>query len=108
MLHDLLRDELGFDGLIVGDALDMRAVAARGDAPDLAVEALVAGCDALIMGPLLDEAAVVAVCTALAARVPEERLREAAGRMRELAAWVDPVGLPPSIDPSASTRRGAR
>jgi beta-N-acetylhexosaminidase len=94
VLQGLLREELGFGGVIVADALDMRAVAARADAPDLAVEALVAGCDALIMGPLLDEDAVVAVCAALAARVPEARLREAAGRMADLAAWVDPVGSP--------------
>jgi beta-N-acetylhexosaminidase len=87
----LLRDELGFGGVIVGDALDMRAVSARGDPADVAVEALVAGCDALIMGPTLGEDAVRAVCVALAARVPEERLGAAAGRVRELGAWVDPA-----------------
>jgi beta-N-acetylhexosaminidase len=94
VLQGLLREELGFDGVIVADALDMRAVSAYADPADNAVDALVAGCDALIMGPALDEQAVGAVCAALAARVPEARLQEAAGRMRELAAWVDPVGAP--------------
>jgi beta-glucosidase-like glycosyl hydrolase len=69
----------------------MRAVAARAAPAELAVEALVAGCDAVLMGPVFGEADVVAVCGALALRVPEARLEEAAGRMRELAAWVDPV-----------------
>ena len=91
VLQGLLRQELGFGGVIVGDALDMRGVAARAPAADVAVEALVAGCDGLIMGPALEENDVAAVCAALAARVSEERLHEAAGRMRELAAWVDPV-----------------
>jgi beta-N-acetylhexosaminidase len=91
VLHDLLREELGFRGVIVGDALDMRAVAARAPAAELAVEALIAGCDGLIMGPALGEDDLTAVCAALAVRVPEHRLEEAAGRMRELAAWVDPV-----------------
>jgi beta-N-acetylhexosaminidase len=91
LLRDLLREQLGFGGVIVGDALDMRAVAARAASADLAVEALSAGCDGLIMGPLLGENDVAAVCAALALRVPEARLEEAAGRMRELAAWVDPV-----------------
>ena len=91
VLHDLLREELGFRGVIVGDALDMRAVAARAPAAELAVEALIAGCDGLIMGPALGEDDLAAICAALAVHVPEHRLEEAAGRMRELAAWVDPV-----------------
>jgi beta-N-acetylhexosaminidase len=93
-LRQLLRAELGFRGVIVGDSLDMRAVAERGEPHDLAVEALIAGCDALIMGSALGENAVVEVCAALAGRVPEERLREAAGRMRDLAAWVEPIRSP--------------
>jgi beta-N-acetylhexosaminidase len=94
VLQGLLREELGFDGVIVADALDMRAVAAHAEPADNAVDALIAGCDALIMGPELDEHAVDSVCAALAARVPEQRLQEAAGRMRKLAAWVDPIGAP--------------
>jgi len=89
-LQGLLRDELGFDGLVLADALDMQGVRAQAEPPDAAVAALVAGCDAVIMGPTLDEHVVSAVSAALADRVPEERLREAAGRMAELAASVDP------------------
>ncbi len=89
-LQGLLRDELGFEGVVVADALDMQGVRAHAEPPEAAVAALLAGCDAVIMGPTLDEDEVGAVCAALADRVPEERLREAAGRVSELAASVDP------------------
>jgi beta-N-acetylhexosaminidase len=91
VLIDLLREELGFGGVIVADALDMRAVAARGAPADVAVEALRAGCDAVIVGPTFGERDVEAICAALAERVPEGQLRTAAGRMLELGSWVAPV-----------------
>jgi beta-N-acetylhexosaminidase len=58
------------------------------------------------MGPALDENDVAAVCAALAVRVPEDRLEEAAGRMRELAGWVDPVtsGADRSVGVDAARR----
>lgn len=47
----LLRDELGFDGLVLTDSLWMRGV--RGEAGDteIALRALEAGCDVLLMPP---------------------------------------------------------
>lgn len=44
-LHGLLRTELGFDGVIVTDALDMRAIADSWPAPVAAIMALKAGAD---------------------------------------------------------------
>ena len=94
--------------MIVGDALDMRAVQRAHRRADLAVEALMRACDGLIMGPALDENDVAAVCAALAVRVSEDRLEEAAGRMRELARLGRPGHARAPTAPSASTRRGAR
>src|SRR5205085_4720121 len=54
------------------------------------VRALQAGCDALIVGHDLGEAEVGRLQAALASRVDEGRLREAAGRLDELAAWARP------------------
>ncbi|MCC6555608.1 MAG: beta-N-acetylhexosaminidase [Polyangiaceae bacterium] len=45
----LLRAEIGFDGVLFSDDLEMRAVAARHAIEDAAVEAIWAGCDALLV-----------------------------------------------------------
>lgn len=47
---EILRDDMGFDGLIVTDALDMAAVAATYGVPGAAVLALQAGADLLCLG----------------------------------------------------------
>jgi len=50
-MHDLLREELGFDGLVISDALDMRALAqGSGQIVDL-IAALRAGIDLLLCAP---------------------------------------------------------
>ena len=86
IVHDLLRTDLGFDGLILADALEMKGVSARHDPADAAVLALEAGCDALIVGHDLGEDAVDSIVGALAARVDPERLAAAAARVDALAA----------------------
>lgn len=45
----LLRDELGFGGVIVSDDLDMQAIARTWAPPDAAVAAVAAGCDAMLV-----------------------------------------------------------
>ncbi|HEY4122131.1 MAG TPA: beta-N-acetylhexosaminidase [Byssovorax sp.] len=45
----LLRAEIGFDGVLFSDDLEMAAVAARYPIEELAVEAVWAGCDALLI-----------------------------------------------------------
>ena len=47
----LLREDLGFEGLVVTDSLSMAAVAAEYDAARSAVQALRAGNDVLLMPP---------------------------------------------------------
>jgi beta-N-acetylhexosaminidase len=86
----LLRDELGFTGLVVTDALEMRAVSATVGAEESAVRALEAGADALCLGAeLRPEAVHAAVVEAVrTGRLPEERLREAASRVHALSSPV--------------------
>jgi beta-N-acetylhexosaminidase len=91
IIDGLLRRELGFDGMVLADALEMKAVSATVGVPDSAVRALEAGVDALIVGHDLGEDAVRTVHEALVARVPEERLREAAARVRRVAEWARPT-----------------
>lgn len=59
-----LRQRLGFEGLIVTDALVMGAIANRYGTEAAAVQAIEAGADILLM-PLDPEAAIAAVCRAV-------------------------------------------
>ncbi|MHC3469635.1 glycoside hydrolase family 3 N-terminal domain-containing protein [Streptomyces sp. 7R007] len=89
IVGDLLRHDLGFDGVLVGDALETKAVSDRyGEAAGARI-ALAAGADQVIVAvPDLETTLACrdAVFDALhSGRLPEERVREAAGRVRRLA-----------------------
>ena len=61
VLHGLLRERLGFDGLVVTDALDMHAIKDRWTAGEAAVLALAAGADLpLTLGTVADHRATLA------------------------------------------------
>ena len=82
----LLRHDLGFDGLLVSDALDMKGASAGRGEPDAAVLALAAGCDLLCLGADKDDGHHAAIVGAIVAAVrsrwlPESRLVEAAERV---------------------------
>ena len=49
IVRNMLREELGFNGVIVGDDLEMKAVARQYTVPDAAVQAIAAGCDGLLI-----------------------------------------------------------
>jgi beta-N-acetylhexosaminidase len=85
----LLRGELGFTGVIVSDALEMRATRDRFGIPGAAVLAVAAGTDLLCLGRDGSEDDYLAVRDALVAAVREgaldgERLEEAADRVARL------------------------
>jgi beta-glucosidase-like glycosyl hydrolase len=98
---DILRRELGFDGLLVSDALDMVGVSRPyGGIPDAAVAALAAGCDLLCLGPEhfpgeLAPIVATVVSTVLDAvdtgRLTPDRLLEAAARVDTALSRVPPV-----------------
>lgn len=90
IVQRLLRDELGFDGVVMADALEMKAVSETYGVESSAVRSLAAGVDALCVGHDLGEEAVERIRTALVAEVDEGRLREAAGRIARLADWARP------------------
>jgi beta-N-acetylhexosaminidase len=82
----VLREELGFDGLVVSDAVDMRGASGGRGVPAAAVMAVAAGCDLVCLGADKDDASHRAVLDALVAAVRSgelagERLAEAAGRV---------------------------
>jgi beta-N-acetylhexosaminidase len=86
----LLRGELGFQGVVVTDALEMRAVSATVGVEESAVRALEAGADALCLGhDLRPEPVQAAVVEAVrSGRLEEARLREAAARVANLGEAV--------------------
>ena len=95
----LLRVELGFDGLLVSDAVDMQGASAGRGEPAAAVLALAAGCDLICLGADKDEAFHLAVLRAVVDAVQggelsEQRLVEAAGRVlsasRTVRGWRRP------------------
>ncbi|MGH3133653.1 MAG: glycoside hydrolase family 3 protein [Gaiellaceae bacterium] len=93
LLHELLRGNLGFDGMVMTDALEMRAIAGTVGVEEGAVRAIAAGADALCLGHDLFEESVRGVCDALveavrSGRLPESRLVEAAERVRRVSAWA--------------------
>jgi len=83
ILHDVLREELGFTGLVVTDALDMGGVKNALSPGEVAVQALLAGADVLLMppDPLLARQAVIDAVTS--GRVPMARLDDAVRRILE-------------------------
>jgi beta-N-acetylhexosaminidase len=98
----LLRGELGFDGVVICDALEMKAASAAFGIPEAAVLAVIAGTDLLCLGRDTDEAMYHAVRSALAdavtsGRLAAERLEEAAARVAglraRLAAGRDASGI---------------
>ncbi len=55
MLQGMLRDKMGYDGVITSDAIGMKGVTLKYDVPDACVKALQAGCDMLLMRMSTDE-----------------------------------------------------
>lgn len=123
LVQTLLRDELGYQGLVVTDALIMDGARQGLDEGQAACAALAAGCDALLYPD--DPEAVQRAVVAWAGRSPAHaaRLREAAGRvLRARAGSTGPAAgggepgraagaadrdLPLALARAALSRRGA-
>jgi beta-N-acetylhexosaminidase len=104
VLTSMLREELGFGGVVVSDALDMAGAASPGGMPETAIRALAAGCDLLCLGTDNTEDEVVAIEHAIIAavadgRLDQRRLDQAAGRVRALTGDLA-ASRPPLRDPS--------
>jgi beta-N-acetylhexosaminidase len=91
VLTGLLRERLGFRGLVVTDGLEMAAISSTVGLAEGAVRAIAAGADAVCVGGgLAGEEVVDGLAEALsgavrAGRLAEERLAEAAGRVAATA-----------------------
>jgi beta-N-acetylhexosaminidase len=89
LLTDILRGELGYDGVVITDALEMYGIADAAPLPEATVRAIEAGADALCLGAwaFLDDVDVAAAALVEAVengRMPIERLETANERLARL------------------------
>lgn len=90
IINDLLKDDLGFKGIVITDALDMKAIVdySKGNYPD--VDALIAGNDILLMPTDLKKSISEIKKAVLDGRVAEKRLEDA---VRKILKTKYKVGL---------------
>ena len=82
IIEGLLRGELGFDGVVVSDALDMKGASGETGIPEAAVLALAAGCDLLCIGTENTDEQLAEIEDALVAR-----------------RWLPPLEAPAPLPP---------
>ncbi|MCR4655220.1 MAG: glycoside hydrolase family 3 protein [Lachnospiraceae bacterium] len=81
LITDVLRNELGFSGIVITDALNMGAIADNFESGEAASSAFIAGCDMLLM-PSDYKAAYKAILDKVnSGEITEERLNESLYRI---------------------------
>jgi beta-N-acetylhexosaminidase len=104
MLTELLRNELGFTGAIVTDALEMQGAAKiAGGTTRTAVPALLAGADLLCIGAdvtadLVERIVAEVIAAIQSGDLPLSRLEEASARAQELGKWAGGAAGQPADD----------
>lgn len=117
VVQGVLRERIGYDGLVCTDCLEMRAVRDYYGAGESAVLAALAGSDVIFFShtrAYQEEAYAALLAAARSGRLPAERVQAAAGRVQALSARraldaarppLDVVGSPPHL---ALMREAAR
>ncbi len=81
IITGVLRDELGFHGLVVTDAMDMQGLAAMFDSGEASVRAIEAGADVLLMPKRPEDAIRAVVAAVQKGRISRRRLDESVDRV---------------------------
>ena len=81
IITEILRDELGFKGIIVTDAMNMGAIIEYYTAAEAAVKALQAGADMILMPESFEEAYIGVLEAIENGRINEERINESLRRI---------------------------
>lgn len=89
MITDILRNDMGFDGMVITDALNMGAVTAQYSSADAAVAALNAGVDMLLMPEDFQSAYQGVLGAVQNGTVTEERINESVRRILEVKLTMD-------------------
>jgi beta-glucosidase-like glycosyl hydrolase/CubicO group peptidase (beta-lactamase class C family) len=85
---DLLRAQMGFDGVVVTDALDMGGVTVRYPPGEVAVRSILAGADVLLVPPVLDASLQSVRDAVTSGRIPMSRVDEAVTRVLRAKAKI--------------------
>ncbi|MDX1976987.1 MAG: glycoside hydrolase family 3 N-terminal domain-containing protein [Pseudanabaenaceae cyanobacterium bins.68] len=97
ILSGILRQELGFEGLIVSDALNMAGIAQRYSLAEVAIKAVLAGVDILLM-PANPVVVIKAIAAAVRSQViPVSRIKAALTRICQAKTKVGqprPLAIP--------------
>jgi len=86
ILTGVLRKELGYQGLVVTDAMDMGGITVRYAPGDAAVRAFAAGADAVLMPPVPDAAFAALKDAVKSGRISRERLDASVRRLLQAKA----------------------
>jgi beta-N-acetylhexosaminidase len=88
VVTNILKRELGFNGLVVTDAMNMNAVTKYYSASEAAVMAIKAGVDLILMPPDAG-IAINAICNAVnSGEISEERLNESVRKLLAAKCWL--------------------
>jgi len=81
LLHDILREQLGFKGIIITDALNMGAISLYYTSEETAVKSVLAGVDMLLMPENFKEAYDGLIKAVKSGEITEERINESVARI---------------------------
>jgi len=100
IMTGVLREELGFDGVIITDSLGMQGVRDRYGDAEVAVRALEAGVDQLLMTPAMDQAYEAVIAAVESGRISQDDLN---AKLRRILTMKYDRGLvaSPYADPAA-------
>ncbi|MDV4181418.1 glycoside hydrolase family 3 protein [Rhizobium brockwellii] len=101
---DLLRDELGFNGIIVSDATPMGGLSAWGHHLDTLPDIIANGCDMILFSDAPEEDMAAVKAAVEDGRITPERLEEAVLRVLALKAHLKPF-QPSDVLPDAAEAR---
>jgi len=110
LLTDLLRNRLGFQGVIISDAAVMVGLSSRAPEDEQIVKFVEAGGDVYLFADSLKDRERL-LRAFRSGRISEERLRESASRVlamkRKLGLFENPFGRSPSADEKAAANSAA-
>jgi beta-N-acetylhexosaminidase len=98
IISGILRKEMGYDGLVVADCLEMKSVAQRWGSSEAAILAVQAGVDMVISSHTFEvqhEIRDALLSAVLSGRISEDRIDDANRRIaRAKARWISPALMP--------------